>query len=133
MAVSGALVLGQQLQQAAVSPATHLQHAGLQGMDAVAAARQLHAHRIDQKRHVRMQHLDHAVGRLPAVLLEVGVEYLHLGFGGIEALQQAPAGQCRADQIAHAPFGEFGQRDDAEELFGEQAQLRQDFRVYVLR
>ncbi len=132
VAVRGALVLGQQLQQCAVGCAAHLQDTGLQGVDAVTAAGQLHAHRVDQERHVRMQHLDHAVGGLPAMLFIIGIEDLHFRHGGVEALEQPPAGQRRANQVAHAPLGQLGQGDDAEELFGEQFKLGQDFRVYVL-
>ncbi len=131
-AVLGAFPLGQQLQQAAFGIAPHLQHAVLQGMDAVAAARQFHAHRIDQERHVRVQYLEHAMGRLPAVLFVVRVEYLHLGRGRVETLQQAPTGQGGADQVGHASFGEFGKCDDAEELFGEAPYLRQKRLVDVL-
>ncbi len=50
----------------------------------------------------------------------------------LEALQQAPGGQGRADQVAHASLGEFGQRNDAEELLGEQRQLGKQLSVYVL-
>ncbi len=66
------------------------------------------------------------------MLLIIGIEDLHFGHSGVEALEQPPAGQRRANQVAHAPLGQLGQGDDAEELFGEQFKLGQDFRVYVL-
>ncbi len=50
----------------------------------------------------------------------------------LETLQQAPGGQGRADQVAHSSLGEFGQRNDAEELLGEQRQLGKQLSVYVL-
>ncbi len=132
MAVRRPLILGQQFQQRTIGGTPYLQHAGLQCMNAITAAGELHAHRVDQEWHVRMQYLDHAMGRLPAMFLVVRVEHLHFRHGWIEALQEAPAGQRRTDQVAHAPLGELGQRDDTEELLGKDAQLRQDLGIYVL-
>ncbi|MDT4802000.1 hypothetical protein FQZ97_347150 [compost metagenome] len=124
--------LGQDLQQLALLVAAHAEHAVLQGVDAVAATVHLHAHRIDQERDVRVQHLDRGVGRLPAVLLVVRVEHLHLRLRRLEALHQPPGRQGAADQVGQPSLGEFVESDDAEELFGEQRHLWQRLFADVL-
>ncbi len=125
--------LGQHFLQRALLVAAHAEHAVLQGVDVVAAAVQLHAHRVHQEGDVRVQHFDGGVGGLPAVLLVVRVERADLGLGGIEAFQQAPRRQGAAHQVGQAPLGEFVEGDDAEELIGEQGYLWQDLLADVLR
>ena len=125
--------LGQDFQQLALAAATYAQHRGLQGVDAVAATIQLGAHRVHQKRQVVVQHFHCRVGGLPAVALVIGVEHPHLRLGRVEALQQAPGRQRAAGKVGHAPLGEFVQRNDAEELLGEQRHLWQCLFTDVLR
>ena len=96
--------LGQQLQQFALLVATHTEHTVLQGMDAVPAAIELHAYRVDQERLVGVQHLHGGMSRLPAMLLVVGVVHPRLRRIGLEALQQTPGRQRAANQIGQAPL-----------------------------
>ena len=114
----------QDVQQLAVRPASHAEHAVLQGVDAVPAPVERHAHRIHQERHVRMQHLHHAVRGLPAVLFVVGVERPHHGLA-TKCLQQPPGGQGAAFQVAQAILLQLLERRDGEELFGEAHEPRQ--------
>ncbi|RMN69924.1 hypothetical protein ALQ54_05713 [Pseudomonas syringae] len=120
---SGAL--GQQLKQFASSPATHAQHGGLQGVDAIAAAVQLGTYGVDQKRKIMMQHFNGSMSRLPAVALVIGVVDPDLRVSMFETLQQAPRGQGAACQVGEPPLGEFVERNDAEELLGKQRHLWQ--------
>lgn len=115
--------LGQDFLQLALGRAAHAEDVGLQGMDAVAAAVQFHAHRVDQERQVRVQHFHRGVGGLPAVLLVVGVVYADFGLVAVEALQQAPGGKGATDQVGKPTLGQFIEGDQAEELFGEQRDL----------
>src|SRR5690606_38599426 len=124
---------GQQLQKLPASATTYLQHAVLQSMDGKAASHQLHAHRIDQKRHIGVQHLDQAMGRLPAVLFVIGIEDLRSRLCRIKVLQQPPAGKRRPDKVTHAPLGKLAQSDDSEELLSEKPYLRQALLVNMLR
>ncbi len=125
--------LGQQLDQLALGAAAHAEHGGLQGVDAVAAAVELGAHRVDQEWQVVVQHLDHGVRGLPAVAFVIGVVDPHLRVRGVEALDDAPGGQRAAGQVRQPALSEFVQRDDAEELFSEQCHLWQGLFVDVLR
>ncbi|MDT4823321.1 hypothetical protein FQZ97_565440 [compost metagenome] len=125
--------LGQDFQQLALGIAAYAEHVVLQGVDAVAAAVQFHAHRVHQEGDVRVQHFNGGVGGLPAVLLVVGVEYPHFRAGGVEAFHQAPGRQGAADQVGQATLGQFVERDDAEELLGEQGYLWQRLFADVLR
>jgi len=52
---------------------------------------------------------------------------------GVEALDDAPRRQGTAGQIRKPALGEFVQRDDAEELIGEQRHLWQGLFADVLR
>ena len=125
--------LGQDFQQLAFAAATHAQHRGLQGMNAVTATVQLGTHRVHQKRQVVVQDFNCRVGGLPAVALVVGVEHPHLRLGRVETLQQAPRRQRAAGEVGHAPLGKFIQRNDAEELLSEQRHLWQCLFTDVLR
>ena len=80
-----------------------------------------------------VQHLDDRVGRLPAVALVIGVVHAHLRVLGVEALDDAPGREGAAGQVGKPALGEFVQRDDAEELFGEQRHLWQGLFADVLR
>ncbi|MNS73761.1 hypothetical protein D3C72_1072120 [compost metagenome] len=82
--------LGQQFKQLALGAAAHAEHGGLQGVDAVAAAVELGAYRVDQERQVVVQHFDHAVGRLPAIAFVIGVVHPYLRVFGVETLDDAP-------------------------------------------
>ncbi|MNH04585.1 hypothetical protein D3C79_638850 [compost metagenome] len=82
--------LGQQFEQFALGAAAHAQHRGLQGVDAVAAAVEFGADRVDQERQVMVQHLDHGVGRLPAIAFVIGVVHPYLRVFGVETLDDAP-------------------------------------------
>ncbi|MCY1425831.1 hypothetical protein D9M71_416320 [compost metagenome] len=124
---------GQQLEQFALGVAAHADHRGLQGVDAVAAADQLHAHGIDQERLVRMQHLHRGVGGLPAVLLVVGVVDLHFRLAGVEALEHAPGRQGAADQVGQPALGQLIEGNQTEELLGELGHLWQPFLAHMLR
>ena len=123
--------LAQQLLQLAALLALHAEHAVLQGVDAVAATVQLHAHRVDQERQVSVQHLDGGVGGLPAVLFVVGVVHAHQRLA-IEAFEQAPGRKGAAGQVAKAALGQLIEGDDAEELLGEQGHLWQRLVADVL-
>ncbi|MNM98911.1 hypothetical protein D3C81_1114550 [compost metagenome] len=125
--------LGQQLEQLALGVAAHIDHAGLQGMDAVATADQLHAHGVDQERLVRVQHLHGGVGGLPAVLLVVRVVHQDFRLAGVEAFQHAPGRQRAADQVGQPALGQFVEGNQAEELLGEQGDLWQPFLAHMLR
>ncbi len=125
--------LGQQLQQLAVGAPAHAEHGGLQGVDAIAAAVELGTYRVDEKRQVVVQHLDHGVGRLPAVAFVIGVVHAYLRGLGVETLDDAPGRQGAAGQVGKPALGEFVQRDDAEELIGEQRHLWQGLFADVLR
>ncbi len=131
--VIGADALGQDFQQLAGGIAAHAEHAVLQGMDAVAAAVQLDAHRVDEERDVRMQHFHRGVGGLPAVLLVVRIEHPHLRRAALEILQQPPGRERAADQVGQPALDQLVEGDDAEELLGEQRHLWQRFFVDVLR
>ncbi|MNP25412.1 hypothetical protein D3C76_1182200 [compost metagenome] len=82
--------LGQQLQQLALGATAHAEHGGLQGVDAVATAVELGAHRVDQERQVMVQHFDHGMGRLPAIAFVIRVVHPHLRVFGVETLDDAP-------------------------------------------
>ena len=73
-------------------------------MDAVPAAVQLHAHRVDQERLVGVQHLHRGMSRLPAMFLVVGVVHPRLRRIGFEAFKQTPGRQRAANQIGQAPL-----------------------------
>ncbi|MCY1420974.1 hypothetical protein D9M71_366140 [compost metagenome] len=125
--------LGQDFQQLALAATAHAEHGGLQGMDAVPAAVQLGADRVHQKRQVVVQYFDGRVGRLPAVTLVIGVVHANLGLGVVETLQHAPGRQGATGQVGKPALGKFVQRDDAEELLGEQRHLWQCLFTDVLR
>ena len=124
---------GQDFLQLAALVAAHAEHAVLQGVDAVTAAVQLHAHRVDQKRNIAVQNFHGSVGGLPAVFFIIGVEYPHFGLGRFKTLQQPPGRQGAADQIREATLGQLFEGDDAEELLGEQGYLWQSLFTDVLR
>ena len=63
-------------------------------VDQKAEAVQRHAHRVDQKRHVVVDHLDDRVGRLPAVLLDLRIVRPDLGLARPGAA--ARSGDARA-------------------------------------
>lgn len=129
--VLGIAALAQQLLQLAALLALHAEHAVLQSVDTVAAAVQLHAHRVDQERQVGVQHLDGGMGGLPAVLFVVAVVHAHQRLA-IEALEQAPGRKGAAGQVAKAALGQLNEGDDAEELLGEQGHLWQRLVAEVL-
>ncbi|MNN09572.1 hypothetical protein D3C81_1224570 [compost metagenome] len=99
--------LGQDFQQLALGPATHAQYGGLQGMDAVAAAVELGAYRVDQERQVMVQDFDRGVGRLPAMTLVIGVVDMNLRVGRVETFDDAPGRQGATGQVRQAALGEF--------------------------
>ena len=125
--------LGQDFQQLALAATAYAEHGGLQGVDAVAAAVQLGAHRVDQKRQVVVQHFDRGVGRLPAVAFVIRVVDAHLRLRVIEALKQAPRGKSTASEVGEATLSQLVQGNDAEELFSEQRHLWQCLFTDVLR
>lgn len=125
--------LRQDFQQLALAAATHAQHSGLQGMNAVAATVQLGAHRVHQKRQIVVQHFDRGVGRLPAVAFVIGVVDAHLRVRVIEALKQAPRRKGAAGEVGQPTLGQLVQGNDAEELFSEQRHLWQCLFTDVLR
>ena len=63
--------------------ALHRHHRMAEHMHAHALVRQGHGHRVDQERHVVVDHLDHGVWRFPAVLAHAGVEHAHFGHAGL--------------------------------------------------
>ncbi|MNE64731.1 hypothetical protein D3C80_1601570 [compost metagenome] len=80
-----------------------------------------------------VQDFDRRVGRLPAMTLVIGVVDANLGLGVIETFDDAPGREGATGQVRHTALGEFVQRDDAEELFGEQRHLWQCLFADVLR
>ncbi len=90
---------GQHLEQLATGTTAHAKHGGLQGMDAVAAAVEFGAHRVDQKRQVVVQHFDGGVGGLPAVAFVVRVIDPHLGLGVLEAGHKTPGRQGATGEV----------------------------------
>ncbi len=123
----------QDFQQLALAAATHAQHGGLQGMDAVAATVQLGADRVHQEWQIVVQHFHGRVGRLPAVAFVIGVVDAHLRLRVIEALKQAPGRQGAAGKVGQPALGKFIEGNDAEELFSEQRHLWQCLFTDVLR
>ena len=54
---------------------------------------------VDQERHVVGDHLDHRVGRLPAVLLDLRVVDPDLGLAGLALLAEAEMGERGAVEV----------------------------------
>ncbi|MNZ40972.1 hypothetical protein D3C78_585090 [compost metagenome] len=115
----------EQLEQAALGVAAQAEHTALQAVDGMPAAAQLQLQRVDQEWHVGMQHLQHAVRRLPAIALVVGAEQVHLGDVRIEAPEHTPGRQAATGQIGQASLAQLVERHAGEELPGEQRHLRQ--------
>ena len=72
------LALAHRLQLAAAAAADR-HHRVAEHVHADAQVGQCHGHRIDQERHVVIDHLQHGVAGLPAVALHRGVEQPHVG------------------------------------------------------
>ncbi|MNN03753.1 hypothetical protein D3C81_1164580 [compost metagenome] len=123
----------QQFEPLARGATAQLEHAVLHAVHGMPAAAQLHAQRVDQKRHVGMQHLQHAVRRLPAVMFVVGVEQQHLRCRRVEAAEQAPGRQAAAGQIGQAALAQLVEGDAGEEATGEHRHLRQLRRIELAR
>jgi len=79
------------------------QHGVVDGVNGDATTVELDTHGIDQERHVRVQHFDDGVRRLPAMLLEVRVVGTHLG--SLEALQEVPYGQGGTVEVIQLALG----------------------------
>ncbi len=81
-----------------------------------------HAHRIDQERHVVGDHLDHGVGRLPAVLLDLGVVDPDQRLAGQALLAEAEMGERGAIDVQRVALEQIDGRDRpvvvADEGFG---------------
>ena len=68
-------------------------------VDAGLAPAELHAHRVDDERHVVGDDVDRRVRRLPAVLLERGVVRAHAHFPGRAAAPEGPVRQSGAVEV----------------------------------
>ncbi len=91
--------------------AAHLDDRVDDQMDGDVAAAQFDGQRIDQERHVVVDHLDHRVVRLPAVFLEIGVVDPDLGLAGLALGAEPPMGERRAEQLVMAACGDIAGRD----------------------
>ena len=111
--------LGEDLEQLAVLVAAHAQHRVDDQVDPEPAAVQLHAHRIDQERHVVGHDLDGRVGRLPAVLLEVRVVDAHLRRAGCALAGEVEVPEREAVEIERVALDHVLDRDPAVQLAGE--------------
>ena len=70
-------------------------------VDADAVAVDLHGHAVDQERHVVVDDLDHGVGRLPAMLLQMRVVDAHLGGARWAGFGEAEMGDGGAVEVEH--------------------------------
>ena len=100
------IVDGEERVDAAVLPPAKPHHGVNYEVARVRAAVQHHAHRVDQERHVVGDDLDDGMGRLPAVLLDLGVVDPDLRLPG-----RAPPGEVEvrrrgAVEIVRLAFGE---------------------------
>ena len=119
---------GQHPFQLTLAAAFERQYAVLQGMDRVPLPVELHAHRVDQKRRVQVEYLDHRMGGLPAVLLSVRIEHPELFARPVVLLQEAPERKRATQEVSIIPGKQLLQWYDAEELLAEP-----DNRVLLLR
>jgi hypothetical protein len=67
-------------------------------------------HRVDQKGHVVVDDLDHAVAALPAAFIDARIVDAHLGLSRAALLAEAPQRQRGAVQVVGAQFGEVARR-----------------------
>ena len=114
--IGGLRARRKQLLEIAALVTLDMHDAVVQVVNGIALAGQLHAHRIDQKRQITMQHLDNAVGALPAMLLGVGVEHPQLHIAPRHLLHKAPGRQGAAQQICILAHLQLCQRGNAKEL-----------------
>ena len=105
---------GAEIDQPAGRVALDRQHRMDDEMDAQTVPRQLDREAVDQERHVVIDDLDHGVGRLPAVLLELGVVDTDLRLARRAFLAEAQLRQCRTVEIERVTFGQIFGRDIAE-------------------
>ena len=64
----------------------------MDSVDRESLAVKLHPNRINQKRHIAIKHLDNRMIRMPAVLLDIRIEYPQLSGARIQLLDKVPAG-----------------------------------------
>ena len=92
-----------------------------------------HAHRVDQKGHVVAGEVDDGVGRLPAVLLELGVVDVQFRHAALAAAQQVEVSQGGTVEVGRVAFGEVGGRGPSvvvtDEVAEQLALLRGDLVV----
>ena len=89
----GLLLGGVQFLQLPIALSFHLQNRVLDRMGTNLPLVYGDTKGIDQKRDVRVQNKDNGVRRLPAVTLEIGVEYSNRRFFGRPLLQKLPCGK----------------------------------------
>ena len=111
--------LGEDLEQLAVVVAAHAEHRVDDQVDPEPAPVQLHAHRIDQERHVVGHDLDGGVRGLPAVLLEARVVDAHLRGPGSAYAGEVEVPERQPIQVKRVALGHVLGRDPAIELARE--------------
>ena len=99
--------------QRAVGRALDRHHRVDRDVDQEAQPVERHAERIDQERHVVGDHLDHRVGRLPAVLLDLRIVDPERRLAGRAVLGEAEVGQGRAVQIERIALEQIDRRHRA--------------------
>ena len=135
-AVGGLGVVAQDLEELPVLVPTHPDDRVDDQVDAAAELRQLHAHRVDQERHVGVDDLDHRVGRRPPVLFQLRGVDAHLRLAGLPPRREVEVGERGAVEVDDAALqqvvGRYGAVVDADEGLEPRRLLRGELGVGVL-
>jgi hypothetical protein len=108
----------------AVLAAPHPDHGMDHQVQAERVAAQLHAHRVDDERHVVADDLHHRVRRLPPVLLELRVVDAHLRLAGLAPRGEVPVRERGAVDVERAALEQIVRRHPAVVLAHELLDLR---------
>ncbi len=111
--------VGQDLHERALLVAPHGEHGVHDQVDPAAAPVQLHAHRVDEERHVVGHDLDGGVGGLPAVVLEAGVVDAHLRRARGALAREVEVAERDAVEVERVALLDVLGRDPAVQLPGE--------------
>jgi hypothetical protein len=129
-------VVREHLEERAALVSAHAQHRVDDEVDAAAEPGQLHAHGVDEERHVVVHDLDDGVGRLPAVLLELRRVGADLRLAGRVLRAEAPERDRSAvevrDFVLEQVLGRHGAVQEADQRLEPRGLLLGELRSRVL-